>query len=156
MYQVRRPAIQKQFYDVEERVIVRPVGSAILELNEPTSKIQKGPAVIQSLTNNLPLAYPQTHGIYAHAGAIADAPVAPAAIPVIAHAPVHVTVAPVISHAPAIHAIPSPLLLPSSTPASVTSDSNNLENDSIIVENPNFRGTINRARLPQVSDLTYL
>ncbi|XP_071578470.1 uncharacterized protein [Temnothorax nylanderi] len=148
--EVRRPAIQKQFYDIEERVIIRPVGSVVLELDEPTSKIQKGPAVIQSLTNNLPLTYPQTHGIYAHAGAIADAPVAPAAIPVIAHAPVHITVAPVISHAPAIHATPSPLLLPSSTPASIISGSNDLENESIVVENPDFRGTINQARLPQV------
>lgn len=36
--QVRRPAIQKQFYDIEERTIVRPVGSAVLELDEPVSK----------------------------------------------------------------------------------------------------------------------
>lgn len=147
--EVRRPAIQKQFYDIEERVIIRPAGSAVVELDEPTSKIQKGSAVIQSVTNNLPLTYPQVHGIYAHAGAVADAPAAPAAIPVIAHAPVHVTVAPVISHAPIIHATPSPLLLPSSTPTPITSGSNSLENESIVVENPDFRNAANQARLLQ-------
>ncbi|XP_011639401.1 uncharacterized protein LOC105428672 [Pogonomyrmex barbatus] len=148
--EVRRPAIQKQFYDIEERVIIRPVGSAVVELDEPTSKTQKGPAVIQPLTQNLPLSYPQIHDIYAHAGAITDAPVASAAIPVIAHAPVHVTVAPVISHASTIHATPSPLLPPSSTPLPTTSDSNNLENESVVIENPDFRGTANQARSPQL------
>ncbi|XP_028045292.1 uncharacterized protein LOC105840610 [Monomorium pharaonis] len=136
--EVRRPAIQKQFYDIEERVIVRPAGSAVVELDEPTSKVQKGPAVIQSLTNNLEyLAYPQVSSIYAHAGAIADAPAAPAAIPV-------------ISHAPVIHATPSPLLLPSSSPAPITSESNSLEDEAIVVENPNFRKAVNQARLSQV------
>lgn len=37
-YQVHRPGIQKEFYDVEERVIVRPVGSALIELDTPTKK----------------------------------------------------------------------------------------------------------------------
>ncbi|XP_011870524.1 PREDICTED: uncharacterized protein LOC105563502 isoform X2 [Vollenhovia emeryi] len=125
---VLKPAIatrkvEKHFYDIEERVIIRPVGSAVLELDEPTSKIEKGPAVIKSLTNNLPLVYPHTYGIY-------DAPTA-------------------ISHIPAIHATSSPLLLPSSTPASITSASNNLENESIIVENPDFR-SVNQAHLPQL------
>lgn len=46
---MRRPAIQKQFYDIEERVVVRPAGSAVVELDQPTSKTQKGPAVIQPL-----------------------------------------------------------------------------------------------------------
>ncbi|XP_076380473.1 uncharacterized protein LOC143259982 [Megalopta genalis] len=46
-FEVRRPAIQKQFYDIEERVVVRPAGSAVLELDQPTSKVQKGPALIQ-------------------------------------------------------------------------------------------------------------
>lgn len=53
--QVRRPAIQKQFYDIEERVIIRPAGSAVVELDEPTSKSQKEPAVIQ------PLSYDPVH-----------------------------------------------------------------------------------------------
>ncbi|XP_025987514.1 uncharacterized protein LOC105197725 [Solenopsis invicta] len=131
--EVRRPAIQKQFYDIEERVIIRPAGSALVELDEPTSKIQKGPAVIQSLSDNLQhLAYPQISGIYAQAGVVADAPVTPAAIPVIAHE------------------TPSPLLLPTSTPAPITSDSNNLEDESIVVENPDFREAVNQARLPQL------
>lgn len=37
-YRVHRPGIRKQFYDVEERVIVRPVGSALIELDPPTKK----------------------------------------------------------------------------------------------------------------------
>lgn len=37
-YQVHRPGIRKEFYDVEERVIVRPVGSALIELDPPTKK----------------------------------------------------------------------------------------------------------------------
>ncbi|XP_076645019.1 uncharacterized protein LOC143354646 [Halictus rubicundus] len=57
-FEVRRPAIQKQFYDIEERVVVRPAGSAVVELDQPTSKVQKGPALIQSY-------YPQQiQGIY--------------------------------------------------------------------------------------------
>nr|XP_012141008.1 PREDICTED: uncharacterized protein LOC100878965 isoform X2 [Megachile rotundata]XP_012141009.1 PREDICTED: uncharacterized protein LOC100878965 isoform X2 [Megachile rotundata]XP_012141010.1 PREDICTED: uncharacterized protein LOC100878965 isoform X2 [Megachile rotundata] len=48
-FEVRRPAIQKQFFDIEERVVVRPAGSAVVELDQPTSKTPKGPAVIQSL-----------------------------------------------------------------------------------------------------------
>lgn len=48
-FEVRRPAIQKQFFDIEERVVVRPAGSAVVELDHPTSKIAKGPAVIQPL-----------------------------------------------------------------------------------------------------------
>ncbi|OAD53198.1 hypothetical protein WN48_10616 [Eufriesea mexicana] len=48
-YEVRRPAIQKQFFDIEERVVVRPAGSAVVELDQPTSKTQKGPALIQPL-----------------------------------------------------------------------------------------------------------
>ncbi|KOC65326.1 hypothetical protein WH47_09905 [Habropoda laboriosa] len=46
---VRRPAIQQQFFDIEERVVVRPVGSAVVELDQPTSRIPKGPAVIESV-----------------------------------------------------------------------------------------------------------
>lgn len=37
-YRVHRPGIRKEFYDVEERVIVRPVGSALIELDPPTKK----------------------------------------------------------------------------------------------------------------------
>ncbi|XP_058449614.1 calphotin-like [Malaya genurostris] len=39
-YKVRRPAIQNQFYDIEERVIIRPVGSALVELEHPISKTE--------------------------------------------------------------------------------------------------------------------
>lgn len=37
-YQVHRPGVQKEFYDVEERVIVRPAGSALIEFDTPTKK----------------------------------------------------------------------------------------------------------------------
>lgn len=38
---VRRPALRKEFYDIEHRIIVRPAGSATLELSQPISKTQK-------------------------------------------------------------------------------------------------------------------
>ncbi|XP_058817964.1 uncharacterized protein LOC131681266 [Topomyia yanbarensis] len=41
-YKVRRPAIQNQFYDIEERVIIRPVGSALVELEHPVSRTETG------------------------------------------------------------------------------------------------------------------
>ncbi|XP_055309939.1 putative uncharacterized protein DDB_G0277255 isoform X2 [Sitodiplosis mosellana] len=37
-YQIYRPGIKKEFYDVEERVIVRPVGSALIEFDPPSKK----------------------------------------------------------------------------------------------------------------------
>lgn len=62
--QLRRPAIQKQFYDIEERVLIRPAGSALVELDEPTSRTQKGAAVISPLATipafaHYPAHYPQ-------------------------------------------------------------------------------------------------
>lgn len=43
-YQIHRPGIKKEFYDIEERVIVRPAGSALIELDPPSEK--------QDITNN--------------------------------------------------------------------------------------------------------
>lgn len=40
-YQIRRPAIKKEFYDIEEKVIIRPAGSALIELDTPISKTLK-------------------------------------------------------------------------------------------------------------------
>lgn len=37
-YQIYRPGIKKEFYDIEERTIVRPAGSALIELDPPTKK----------------------------------------------------------------------------------------------------------------------
>lgn len=37
-YHVHRPGIKKEYYDIEERIIVRPAGSAIIELDPPTKK----------------------------------------------------------------------------------------------------------------------
>ncbi|XP_014291211.1 uncharacterized protein [Halyomorpha halys] len=41
-FEIRRPAIEKQFYDVEERVVVRPAGSAVVELETPVGADQRG------------------------------------------------------------------------------------------------------------------
>ncbi|XP_015585634.1 uncharacterized protein LOC107263213 [Cephus cinctus] len=128
--EVRRPAIQKQFYDIEERVIIRPAGSALVELDEPTSKLQRGPAVIQPLADAAPISVtpvPDSHQVIP-AGAISHAPLAQGLVPVVAHAPVHVTPAPVYV-ASSTHE-PSHV---SSTPAP------SFEDESIVVENPNFR-----------------
>ncbi|XP_067013492.1 proline-rich protein 36-like [Anabrus simplex] len=65
-FEVRRPAIQKQFYDIEERVVVRPAGSALVELDQPLSKTQRGPAVINPVA--APVGYaaaPAAHLAYA-------------------------------------------------------------------------------------------
>ncbi|KAL1131370.1 hypothetical protein AAG570_010987 [Ranatra chinensis] len=43
-FEVRRPAVHKQFYDVEQRVVVRPAGSALVELEHPSW--QAGPTVV--------------------------------------------------------------------------------------------------------------
>lgn len=40
-YEIRRPAIRKEFYDIEEKVIVRPAGTALIELDPPFSKTLK-------------------------------------------------------------------------------------------------------------------
>lgn len=37
---VRRPAVQKHFFDIEEHIVVRQVGSALLELDEAKSKVE--------------------------------------------------------------------------------------------------------------------
>lgn len=144
---MRRPAIQKQFYDIEERVIVRPAGSALVELDEPTSKKQKGPAVVQPLhSGEVPLA----HHSYAYATAGAQTSFAPSTIPVVAHAPVHLTIAPVLSHAP-IQGAPVPVIIPSSTPAPAaapaspagskpaTASEPGSEEESVVIENEDFR-----------------
>lgn len=44
--EVRRPAIEKMFYDIEERIVIRPAGSAVVELNQPLSETQKGPTLV--------------------------------------------------------------------------------------------------------------
>ncbi|XP_075227656.1 uncharacterized protein LOC142328069 [Lycorma delicatula] len=64
--QIRRPAIQKQFYDIEERVVVRPVASAVVELDQPLSKSQTGPTVVHPALpgqiHAVPAAYPVVPG----------------------------------------------------------------------------------------------
>ncbi|XP_021913232.1 uncharacterized protein LOC110826675 [Zootermopsis nevadensis] len=74
-FQLRRPAIQKQFYDIEERVVVRPAGSALVELEEPLAKIQKGPAVISPLDSLAVGAAPIQHAPIAVAPSPAPEPV---------------------------------------------------------------------------------
>ncbi|ALC43339.1 CG14961 [Drosophila busckii] len=61
-YEVRHPAIQKEFYDIEERVVIKPAGTLVVELDHPVAKIPKGetllplghphPAVAAAYSNN--------------------------------------------------------------------------------------------------------
>ncbi|EDV40481.1 uncharacterized protein Dana_GF10533 [Drosophila ananassae] len=61
-YEVRHPAIQKEFYDIEERVVIKPAGTLVVELEHPVAKIPKGetllplghphPAVAAAYSNN--------------------------------------------------------------------------------------------------------
>ncbi|XP_030385771.1 putative uncharacterized protein DDB_G0282129 [Scaptodrosophila lebanonensis] len=50
-YEVRHPAIQKEFYDIEERVVIKPAGTLVVELDRPVAKIPKGETL-------LPLGHP--------------------------------------------------------------------------------------------------
>ncbi|KZC15054.1 hypothetical protein WN55_09356 [Dufourea novaeangliae] len=75
---VRRPAIQKQFYDIEERVIVRPAGSAVVELDHPTSKVQKGPALIHPY---YPHQIAQSEGVFSFGPSTISPPVASPTLP---------------------------------------------------------------------------
>ncbi|XP_067644313.1 uncharacterized protein [Eurosta solidaginis] len=50
-FEVRHPAIQKEFYDIEERVVIKPAGTIVVELERPVAKIPKGETV-------LPLGHP--------------------------------------------------------------------------------------------------
>ncbi|XP_049781146.1 uncharacterized protein LOC126183327 [Schistocerca cancellata] len=123
-FEVRRPAIQKQFYDIEERVVIRPAGSALVELDEPTSRLQRGPTVVS----------PVGPGAAVAAGPAVAAPAAVAAGP--AYAPVvAATPAPVFvssTPAPVLGAYPGPGGPAPGAPAQFESD------DSISVENPEF------------------
>lgn len=61
-YEVRHPAIQKEFYDIEERVVIKPAGTLVVELDHPVAKIPRGetllplghphPAVAAAYNNN--------------------------------------------------------------------------------------------------------
>ncbi|XP_054735118.1 uncharacterized protein LOC129242480 [Anastrepha obliqua] len=50
-FEVRHPAIQKEFYDIEERVVIKPAGTIVVELEHPVAKIPRGETV-------LPLGHP--------------------------------------------------------------------------------------------------
>lgn len=45
-YEVHHPAIQKQFYDIEERVLIKPAGTIVVELEHPIAKIPKGQTIL--------------------------------------------------------------------------------------------------------------
>lgn len=156
-FQVRRPAIQKQFYDIEERVIVRPAGSALLELDEPLSKVQKGPTVVQPIAHAAPLSvtpvpdHEHHHLEHEHHGeAFVHVTPAPGFVhheDVHHHETVHVTPAPVVISSPA----PTPVIV-SSTPAPHFED-----NDSVVVENVEFRNAVAslRQKERQLEDLQH-
>ena len=114
-FQLRRPAIQKQFYDIEERVVVRPAGSALVELEEPLAKIQKGPAVINPVAPVAVAAAPISAAPYPVATPVAVAPF-PAPEPVL----VSTTPAPVFGPVPG----PGPVALQ--------------DEETVVVDNPDF------------------
>lgn len=41
IYEIRKPAIEKQFFDIEEKVVVRPAGTAVVELEGEGTKVKK-------------------------------------------------------------------------------------------------------------------
>jgi len=114
-FQLRRPAIQKQFYDIEETVVVRPAGSALVELEEPLAKIQKGPAVINPVAPVAVAAAPISAAPYPVATQVAVAPF-PAPEPVL----ISTTPAPVFGPVPG----PGPVALQ--------------DEETVVVDNPDF------------------
>ncbi|XP_046399474.1 proline-, glutamic acid- and leucine-rich protein 1-like [Ischnura elegans] len=135
-FHVRRPAIQKQFYDIEERVVVRPAGSALVELDEPIAKEQRGGAVISPALHH-PVPSVRVFPAYKALHAVPLATHTAAVIP--AH------------HAPAAPAAPTgpaptdafPTDQPSSSQATPNQDSSFDDSDSVSVGNPEFRSAIN-------------
>ncbi|XP_012265854.2 uncharacterized protein LOC105691741 [Athalia rosae] len=143
-FQVRRPAIQKHFYDIEERVIVRPAGTALVELDEPISKVQKGPTVVKSFDESH---REQHHHLENHGETI------------------HVTPSPIYAqeeHREHLHVTPVPVIVSSPTPVPVVVSSTFAPHqetaDSVIVENPNLRNAIDnslRQKERQIEDLRH-
>lgn len=41
IYEIRKPAIEKQFFDIEEKVVVRPAGTAVVELEGSGTQVKK-------------------------------------------------------------------------------------------------------------------
>ncbi|XP_073980742.1 uncharacterized protein [Rhodnius prolixus] len=144
-FEIRRPAIQKEFYDIEERVSVRPAGSAVVELDQPISKNQRGPTVIspapEPLVSSAPLrALPVAHAVQS-----------PAFLPSLGAVPVHsypgTPLQPVIPSV-GVTAVPTRPVGPvgPSTPRPVLPDlPESDDTESISVENPEF----GRARFGQ-------
>ncbi|XP_046751592.1 uncharacterized protein LOC124414635 [Diprion similis] len=162
-FQVRRPAIQKHFYDIEEHVVVRPAGTALVELAEPLSKVQKGPTVVQALEHAAPLSvsavadehhhhHHQEHHLDAHSHGTIHVTPTPGFVhatptPVYAHEAVHVTPAPVLVSSPS----PSPVFVSSTVAPHYE------ESDSVIVENANFRNSVAslKQKERQIEDLEH-
>ncbi|PSN37178.1 hypothetical protein C0J52_27287 [Blattella germanica] len=134
-FQLRRPAIEKKFYDIEERVIVRPAGSALVELEEPHAKIQKGPAVINPVGPGVAV------GPVAHAPVAVAGPAPVAFAPPVAVTPGPVAVAPVSP----VAVTPAPVFV-STTPAPghggfggpAPGPAAFQDEESIVVDNPDF------------------
>ena len=114
-FQLRRPAIQKQFYDIEETVVVRPAGSALVELEEPLAKIQKGPAVINPVAPVAVAAAPFPAVPYPVATPVAVAPV-----------PAHESVLVSTTPAPVFGPVPGP------GPVALQDE------ETVVVDNPDF------------------
>ena len=112
-------------------MIIRPAGSALVEFDEPISKLQRGPAVLSEAASPIAVApSPYSHQFVSQPSAYANSPSSPSAIPFAPHAPVYDTVTPVISHAPTSHVHnPSPVISTSLT-----------DEESVRVDNANFRG----------------
>lgn len=144
IHQVRRPAIQKQFYDVEERIVIRPAGSALVELEEPTAKLERGPAVVQSLhpqhqiPSHLainPLVSTQYHGYFAP-GSLQIQPQQQEQVQKPQQVP--------INDANQI-----------STPSNVGAASGMSEEESVVVENADFRSVQRQQESLQSSSIAY-
>lgn len=171
--QVRRPAIQKQFYDIEQRTIVRPVGSAVVELEEPLSKNYVSPFTNHHTVPRYPhqLVYPVSPYPFG--------PYAPFQVPVQAYPPSFIQRPQFIGQQPVLAPRPPqespsfpqppqearppisppveaqppqqfPLLPQPSKPDDESETSEFDSSDTVVIENPDFDRSASRPRaLPQ-------
>lgn len=156
--------------------MVRPAGTALVELDEPISKVQKGPTVVQPIAHAAPLSVtpvPDEHHDHHHnlhhevlhhqdLHQFNEATVHVTPTPGYLHeTPVHVTQAPIYQHEAVHHVTQSPIFVSSSTPTPVIVSSTpapHYDNtDSVVVENIAFRNSAASVRQKerQLEDLQH-
>lgn len=114
---------------------MRPAGSALVELDEPTSKIQRGPAVLSEPSLLGVTASPLSHQYLSQATLISQSGSSPNAIPFGSNTQLH-GAGQSISSSGESHS--------QEISASSVDESSKTDEESVVVDNPNFRSSIFR------------